>query len=48
MSHETGQLVKSFECLLPYAVLEKRLFVVYFVKKISYSNIFFVEINSSL
>ena len=49
VSHETWQLVNSFECLLPWTVLDiKHFFAVYFVNKIFYSNIFHFEINFTI
>ena len=46
VSHETWQLVNSFECHLPYTVLDiEDFFLVKFVFKIFNSNIFYFEIN---
>ena len=49
VSHDTWQLVNSFECRLPYTVLDiKGFLAVYFVKKIFCSNILDFEINFTI
>ena len=49
VSHKT-QLVNSFECLPQYAVLDIKEIFLYFIslKKIFYTNIFYVEINFTI
>ena len=46
VSHETGQLVNSFECLLPYIILDIKDFLQVISLKIS--NIFYSEINFTI
>ena len=47
-SHETWQLVNSFQCIPWYCVSYFRHFAVYFVKQIFYLNIYLFEINFTI
>ena len=48
VSHETWQLVNSFECLLPHTVLDIKDFLQLILKKMFNSYIFYCEINFTI